>query len=64
MEDALRGYTAGPAIASGRAGVEGQLTPGARADFVAWSADPLEAGVDPLQLRAVATVVGGALVHG
>lgn len=64
LADALRAYTTGPASAAGRAGVEGRLTPGALADFVAWSADPLDADTDPLRLRAVATVVGGVLVHG
>lgn len=62
MADAFRGYTVGPAVAAGRPGLEGQLTPGAFADIVAWNADPMEDGRDPLDLTCVATIVGGEVV--
>jgi predicted amidohydrolase YtcJ len=61
---ALHGFTTGPARAAGIAGRAGVLAPGAAADLVAWDRDPL--GCEPhelLALRAVATVVGGELVH-
>ncbi|HEX9109149.1 MAG TPA: amidohydrolase family protein, partial [Longimicrobiales bacterium] len=63
MEDVLRAYTLGPAIASGASERQGHLAPGAGADFVAWDADPLTtAGEALLRLRCVATVVGGEVV--
>jgi predicted amidohydrolase YtcJ len=63
LKEAFRGYTLGPAIAAGRTGHEGQLTPGAVADFVAWNRDPFAAAMDPLQLSCAVTVVGGVVVH-
>jgi predicted amidohydrolase YtcJ len=63
LEEALRGYTVGPAIAAGRTGREGQLTPGAVADFVAWDTDPFADGLDPLELSCALTVVDGEVVH-
>jgi len=61
---ALHGFTTGPAAAAGLAGRAGVLAPGAFADLVAWDRDPLACRPDELlRLRAVATVVGGELVH-
>lgn len=61
---ALRGYTIGPARAAGLTAPHGSLAPGAPADWVAWARDPLTC--EPralLELRCVATMVGGELVH-
>jgi predicted amidohydrolase YtcJ len=63
MEDVLRAFTLGPALASGAARDSVPLAPGTRADFVAWDRDPLSAtGAELLELRCVAAVVGGELV--
>ena len=63
IDDVLLGYTRGPAIAAGALDVQGSLAPGAFADFVAWSRDPLKtSGRDLLELRCRATLVGGAVV--
>ena len=63
MEDVLRAFTLGPALASGASRDSTPLAPGTRADFVAWDRDPLSAtGAELLQLRCVAAVVGGELV--
>lgn len=63
MEDVLRAYTRGPALASGAAERHGSLGPGAAADFVAWDRDPLETvGEALLRLRCTATVVAGEVV--
>jgi predicted amidohydrolase YtcJ len=63
LEDALRGYTTGPAAAAGLAPPAGTLTPGAAADLVAWDADPLAGAESARSMRCVATVVGGRIVH-
>ncbi|MBI4544151.1 MAG: amidohydrolase [Gemmatimonadetes bacterium] len=61
--EALRAYTLGPAHAAGLAGSQGQLTPGAFADLVAWDRDPLAlSGADLLEVHVVATMVAGELV--
>lgn len=63
-EQALAGYTTGPAHAAGLAGHVGTLMPGAFADLVAWDRDPLTtpaAGL--LDIRCIATLVGGEVVH-
>jgi len=61
---ALSGYTAGPAIAAGTTGETGVLAPGAFGDLVAWDRDPLTcAPRELLEMRAVATVVAGDIVH-
>lgn len=62
-EEALRGYTRGPAHAAGRPR-QGRLAAGMQADLVAWDRDPTRcAPRDLLRMRAVATVVGGEVVH-
>lgn len=62
-EEALRGYTRGPALAAGRPG-ESRLAVGMPADLVAWDRDPIRcAPAELLALRAVATLVGGEVVH-
>lgn len=59
----IRAYTVGPAYAAGLSGVQGRLLPGYFADFAAWDRDPFAAsGRGLLQLRCVATGVGGELV--
>jgi predicted amidohydrolase YtcJ len=62
MEEALRGYTFGPALAAGRHADEGAIVPGAFADLVAWHTDPLTVD-DPRTLECAATIVGGELVR-
>lgn len=60
---ALWAYTGGPAIAAGLRGQQGELVPGAFADFVVWERDPLLAsGADFLALECRATAVGGQVV--
>jgi predicted amidohydrolase YtcJ len=64
VEDALRGFTIGPARAAGLPAPHGTLAPGAPADFVAWDCDPLDCAPQRLtSLRCVATAVAGELVH-
>ena len=62
-EEALRGYTRGPALAAGRPR-QGRLAVGMPADIVAWDRDMTRcAPQELLTLRAVATLVGGEIVH-
>jgi hypothetical protein len=62
-EEALRGYTRGPALAAGRPR-QGRLAVGMPADIVAWDRDMTRcAPQELLTLRAVATLVGGEVVH-
>jgi len=61
--DALCGFTLGPARAAGMAAPAGALDAGAFADFVAWERDPLANVESILELRCVAAVVGGEIVH-
>jgi predicted amidohydrolase YtcJ len=62
--DVLRGYTLGPAIAAGQPGRTGTVAPGAFGDLAIWQGDPLEVrGNEWLELRCLATVVGGEVVH-
>lgn len=61
--EALWSCTGAPAVAAGLAGVQGELRPGAWADFAAWDRDPARLhGRDFLDLACQATVVGGHLV--
>lgn len=61
--EALDGYTTGPAVAAGLAGRVGAIVPGAFADLAAWDRDPLDAGLGLLDIRCIATVVAGIVVH-
>lgn len=58
---AVAAYTAGAATAIGRGGRSGVLRPGADADIVAWSDDPVAGRLDGLAVRM--TVVAGRIVH-
>jgi predicted amidohydrolase YtcJ len=62
--EALTAYTTGPAYAAGTATARAGLAPGALADFVAWSSDPLTIAPSALlELQPVATVVDGQIVY-
>lgn len=57
---ALEGYTTHAAVAQGNSGVAGVITPGARADFTAFTVDPLAASSDEsADAPIVATLVAG-----
>lgn len=60
--EALRAYTVGPAHAAGRLD-HGRLVPGAVADMVAWTLDPLTLrGTDFMEQTCAATIVAGDIV--
>ncbi|MDC0710819.1 amidohydrolase [Stigmatella sp. ncwal1] len=62
-EEALEGFTVGPAWASFAEGRRGRLMPGMDADFVALSVDPVEGAARALlDARVLATVVAGVEV--
>ncbi|MDY7225786.1 amidohydrolase [Hyalangium rubrum] len=62
-EEALEGFTVGPAWASFKEDRRGRLAPGMDADFVALSVDPVEGpAAELVDARVVATVVAGAEV--
>jgi predicted amidohydrolase YtcJ len=64
LEEALRAYTLGSAIAEGAEAHKGTITVGKLADLVVFERDLFE--VDPRELPSVAilaTVVGGRVVH-
>jgi predicted amidohydrolase YtcJ len=64
VDEALRGYTIGPAYAAGMEGRLGQLKPGHLADLVVLDADPYTA--EPMAIRAIevlGTMVGGVWRH-
>lgn len=61
LDQALRGYTLGPAYAAGLEDRQGRLTPGALADLVVLDRDLYAADPDDLlATRVVATMVDGA----
>lgn len=61
--EALWAYTGGGALAAGLAGRQGELRPGAFADFAIWDRDPLSlSGAELLDMQCRGTVVGGDLV--
>jgi predicted amidohydrolase YtcJ len=60
---ALEGYTSHAALAAGEPG-GGRIAPGGRADFTAFTVDPLRADPDELADAPIAlTVVDGVIVH-
>jgi predicted amidohydrolase YtcJ len=61
---AWHGYTTGPARAAAWLDRVGRIAPGCFADFAAWDRDPVACPADEvLELRCVATLVAGELVH-
>jgi predicted amidohydrolase YtcJ len=61
--EVLAGYTTGAAAAAGAVGQQGVLQPGSFADCAVWQHDPL--ACEPrelLELRTIATLVGGEVV--
>jgi predicted amidohydrolase YtcJ len=63
-QQALEGFTVGPAFASFAEERRGRLREGMDADFVALSADPAEAGPrELLEARVLLTVVAGEVVY-
>jgi predicted amidohydrolase YtcJ len=64
LAQAFHASTTGPAAAAGQQGLLGDLVPGAFADMVAWTGDPLDAeGEELLALECAATFVDGRIVH-
>jgi predicted amidohydrolase YtcJ len=64
LEETLRGYVIGPAIASNETALKGMLTPGRRADLVVLTADPFRVNpADLWQMEVVQTMVGGRIVY-
>lgn len=63
LEEALSGYTTGPAYASGLENQIGRLAPGFFADMIVLPDDPFTAPVDTIfQIKPLATMVGGEWV--
>lgn len=63
VEEALRGFCYGSAVAAGAAGEQGTIAPGMLADLTVLSADPFK--IDPAALHAVRaemTILEGAIV--
>jgi predicted amidohydrolase YtcJ len=61
--DALLGYTTGAARAAGLAPPAGTLAPGALADIAAWDSDPLAEPERTPDMRCLAAIIGGEVVH-
>ncbi len=60
LDEAIRGYTLGPAYAAGTEDRQGQIAPGYLADFVAFDRDLYTIPPDDLlKARVVGTMVGG-----
>lgn len=65
VQDALYAYTVGAAYAGGEEAIKGTLATGMLADLAVWSQDIFAvAPEDILSTQAVATIVGGVIVHG
>ncbi|WP_129670417.1 amidohydrolase [Candidatus Chloroploca sp. Khr17] len=63
VEEALRAYCYGPAVASAETAVKGTLTPGKLADLVVLTGDPLQCRADELgAITAAMTLVDGQVV--
>lgn len=63
LEEALRGYTTGPAYAAGLENQLGRLSPGYYADLIVLNQDPFECPAQDLyQLKPAGTMVGGEWV--
>ncbi len=63
--EALGAYTLGAAFAGGQERRQGTIAPGKLADFVVLGEDPFSLAAERLpQVEVVATLVGGAIVHG
>jgi predicted amidohydrolase YtcJ len=63
IQEALEGFTLGPAFAAGREDRLGRLAPGCLADMIVLKEDPFRC--DPSELRGlapVATMIGGEWV--
>ena len=64
IRDALRMHTMGSAYASFEENIKGSIEPGKLADLVVWSHDIYTASPrDLAELRPLATIVGGKVVH-
>ena len=64
VDQALRGYTQGPAYASGLDDRLGKIAPGYLADMVALDRDPYTIPPDELlRVQVIGTIVGGAWRH-
>jgi predicted amidohydrolase YtcJ len=63
LQDTLRAYTVGPAIAAGEAHSRGRLTPGMRADLLVLAADPFAIAPGNLwRMEVELTMVSGRVV--
>lgn len=64
IDDALRAYTATPALASGQSDRLGTLAPGMLADFIVLDEDPHRVAPDDLRhMKPIATFTDGKCVH-
>jgi predicted amidohydrolase YtcJ len=64
VDEALSSFTRDAAYATSQERSRGTLEPGKLADFVVIDQDPYADGVDIASTRALATVVGGHVLHG
>jgi predicted amidohydrolase YtcJ len=65
LDEALRAYTTGPAVALGEGGTSGRIAAGCLADFVVLNEDPFSMSdpVELLRLRVQQTFVGGVSTY-
>ena len=60
VEEVLRGFTIGAAVAAGNSASCGTISPGAPADLTVWQDDPFETAPEELLgLRIAGCVIGG-----